>query len=525
MSNHDIIDAREKPKNKQKPCIMESGQDMYKRKSPQISFFDDPALFFTGARFDSNNRWIKLARMIPWNIVEEKYAKQFKSTPFSRPAKPARMAIGCLIIKDKFGLSDVQTIEMIAENPYMQYFVGLTSFTNKAPIEASLLTWFRKRITADTLAQINDYIIGRKIIEHSKSKDDKDEPKDESRSYGETGGDSDAGSDTNNGTLILDATCVPSDIRFPTDVSLLNEGRECLEGIIDELHEQGNTNGVKPRTYREVARKEFLRFVRNRKPSRKLIRRTIRKQLGYMHRDLTAIDACDITNLSEKNLQRLGVARKLYKQQHEMYENKTHKTEDRIVSIQQPWVRPIVRGKATADVEFGAKVSISVLNGYSRIERLSWDAYNESKTLKDTVERYREQTGVYPNRILADKIYRTRENLQYCSEHKIHMNGPKLGRPPMDKTIYAQQCADERKESGERNIVEGTFGTGKRCYSLDRLSARLQATCETQIHLAFLTMNLWKRLKSLLRQITGAPEYVFLYFKRVRISNRPCFGM
>jgi hypothetical protein len=190
------------------------------------------------------------------------------------------------------------------------------------------------------------------------------------------------------------------------------------------------------------------------------------------------------------------VVRKLYEQQKQMYETKTHQVPDRIVSIHQPWVRPMVRGKATADVEFGAKVSVSVLDGYFRIERLFWDAYNEVTTLQDTVDRYKEQTGFYPQRILADKIYRTRDNLKYCAKHGIRMSGPKLGRPPKDKALYAQQCRDERREAGERNEVEGKFGTGKRCYGLDRLTARLKDTSETQIHMIVMTMNLWKKMKS-----------------------------
>jgi len=464
---------------------------MYKRKSPQISMFEMPENFLMPSGLDSTNRWVKMSRLIPWDMVEEKYAKQFKNTPFSRPAKPARMAIGTLIIKEKYGLSDVETVEMIAENPYMQYFIGQESFSKEAPMEASLLTWFRKRITPEMLSEINDYIIGHKGIE------DKDEnPPDDSAKTDENTENPKA----NEGTLILDATCVPSDIRFPTDVSLLSEGREFLEGIIDEQHEKGLTNGQKPRTYREVARKDYMRFVRNRRPTRKLIRTAIRKQLGYIRRDLAAIEACGTENLSPKAQEQLAVIRKLYEQQKQMHETNSHQVEDRIVSIHQPWVRPIVRGKATANVEFGAKVSISVLDGYSRIEYLSWDAYNESTTLQDTVDRYRNQTGFYPQRILADKIYRTRANLQYCTKHGIRMNGPTLGRPPKDKTLYAQQCRDERRESGERNEVEGKFGTGKRCYGLDRLTTRLQTTCETQIHIIFLTMNLWKRMKSFSRQ-------------------------
>ena len=462
---------------------------MYKKKSPQTSMFEAPGNFMMLTGLDPNNRWVRMSKLIPWDLVEEKYAKNFKETPFSRPAKPARMAIGTQIIKEKYVLSDDETVEMITENPYLQYFIGLDYFTNQAPMEASVLTLFRKRITPEMLAEINDYIIGRK----KKTDDDENDPPGGSTN-GEEGADWEE--KTNEGTLILDATCVPSDIRFPTDVSLLNEGRKCLEGIIDEQHEMGLTNGQKPRTYRQVARKDYMRFVRNRRPSRKIIRKAIRKQLGYIRRDLAAIDDLGTENLSPKSQQRLAVVCKLYEQQNQMYETKSHQVPDRIVSIHQPWVRPIVRGKATADVEFGAKVAISVLNGYTKIERLSWDAYNESTTLQDTVERYKEQTGFYPQRILADKIYRTRDNLKYCAKHGIRMSGPKLGRPPKDKALYAQQCRDERREAGERNEVEGKFGTGKRCYGLNRLTARLKDTSETQIHMIVLTMNLWKKMKS-----------------------------
>ena len=468
---------------------------MYKKKSPQITMFEAPENFLMLTGLDPNNRWVRMSKLIPWDMAEKKYAKEFKHTPFSRPAKPARMAIGSLIIREKFKLSDIETVEMIAESPYMQYFIGLESFSKKAPMEASLLTWFRKRISPEMLSEINDYIIGRKVIEEKKQEPPDDPPP----TGGNTGGDD----DKNKGTLILDATCVPSDIRFPTDVSLLNEGRECLEGIIDEQHKQGLTGGVKPRTYRRIARKGYLRFVRNRKPTGKLIRKAIKEQLGYIRRDLEAIEACDTEYLSQKATQQLAIVRKLYEQQKQMYENKTHQVQNRIVSIHQPWVRPIVRGKATADVEFGAKVSISVVGGYARIEHLNWNAYNESTTLQETVDRYKKQTGFYPQRILADKIYRTRDNLQYCAKHHIRMSGPKLGRPPNDKALYAQQCRDERREAGERNEVEGKFGTGKRCYGLDRLTSHLQATCETQIYMIVLTMNLWKRLKTFLCQFGG----------------------
>ena len=90
--------------------------------------------------------------------------------------------------------------------------------------------------------------------------------------------------------------------------------------------------------------------------------------------------------LTEKQQNRLVTIKKVYAQQDEMYREKKHKVEDRIVSISQSWVRPIVRGKANAPVEFGAKVSISMVDGFAAIERLSWDAYNEGTTLQEKME-------------------------------------------------------------------------------------------------------------------------------------------
>jgi len=166
-------------------------------------------------------------------------------------------------------------------------------------------------------------------------------------------------------------------------------------------------------------------------------------------------------------------------------------------------------------VEFGAKVSISMSDGYAMIERLEWDAYNEAGSLVETIEKFYERTGHYPNRILADKIYRNRTNLQYCDKHHIRFNGPKLGRPPKDQTIYAEQKRLERLESGERNAVEGKFGEGKRCYGLNRVMTRLKGTSEVAIHVTFLVMNLEKRLRDLIFSIY---RWLFGYMLETTIS-------
>ena len=475
---------------------------MYREKK-QISIFEE-AKNFRGAELDSGNRWVKLSEMIPWEEIERKYKAAFSATR-GRPAKLARIALGSHLIKEKFCLSDRETVELIGENPYLQFFLGMERFEPKAPFDASMMIWFRKRLTPEMIADVNEY-----VIRGDKKNDRNDADGGNGGASGPASGEGGA-AETNKGTMIVDATCVPSDIRFPTDAALLAEAREMTEKIIDRLHRERGI-GKKPRTYRRKARKEYLRFARNRNPRKSEIRKAIRKQLSYLRRNLLAIEKMGAAEpLPEALKARLAVIKSLYGQQSEMYAEKKHSVADRIVSLHSPWVRPIIRGKANAPVEFGAKVAISMVDGYAMVERLSWNAFNETTTLIDTIERYRAREGVYPERILADKIYRTRETLSYCKKHGIRMSGPKLGRPPADKNEYYKQCLLAKAEAGERNAIEGEFGTGKRRYNLNRLTARLQGSGETQIHLIFLSMNLWKKLRAFFAQFL---EWIFLALKR-----------
>jgi len=177
-----------------------------------------------------------------------------------------------------------------------------------------------------------------------------------------------------------------------------------------------------------------------------------------------------------------------------MHQFRTHQIEDRIVSISQPHVRPIVRGKAGAATEFGAKVAISMMDGYAFIDHLSWNAFNESGDLKQAVEDYKKRYGYYPEAVLADQIYRSRGNLIFCKEHGIRLSGPPLGRPLLDNR---QERIVERQDMKDRNAVEGGFGVCKRRFGLARIMARLKETAESIISLQFLVVNLEHRLRLL----------------------------
>ena len=140
--------------------------------------------------------------------------------------------------------------------------------------------------------------------------------------------------------------------------------------------------------YRRVARKEYLALVKSKKRTEKKIRATIRKQLECVRRDLGYLERYmgEGYALPGKYTDCYLTIRKLYKQQKYMYDSKTHSVQDRIVSISQPYLRPIVQGKSKTPVEFGAKYDVSIdEKGHARLEKLSFDAYNESTVLIDAM--------------------------------------------------------------------------------------------------------------------------------------------
>ena len=451
---------------------------MYRYSNGQISLadFKQPV----GMNLKESNRWVKKAQTIPWLEIEKRYAALFTNRK-GNVAKPLRLALGACIIQAEYGYSDEETALQIQENPYLQYFCGYPGYDDeKLPFDPSLMVYFRKRLTLEVLGEINEMIVRdakERQAKEVKSKDGSDDSDDH------------PGASGNSGTMIVDATCAPSNIRYPQDVSLLNEARENAEKLLDVLHDPAD--GKKPRTYRERARKDYLKYTRCRKHTAKMTRKAIGKQLTYLRRDLDAVDGKLSLgkSLTTRQMERLDTIRTIYEQQKYMYDNQTRRVNDRIVSVSQPFIRPIVRGKAGKPVEFGAKLDISVVDGWTRLECCSFDAYNEAGNLQEMAERFREREGHYPCRILADKIYRNRENLNYCKEHGIRLSGPALGRPrkgePRDKSQdYRDEC--------ERVEVERRFSLAKRKCGMGLVTAKLRETSAHVIAMSALVLNLRK---------------------------------
>jgi len=460
-------------------------------------------------KLNPENRWVKLSKLIPWWTLEERYACHFKNSRRGEHALSVRVALGALIIQTRLGLTDEEIVNQIEENKYLQYFLGIDLSEGERPFHPSMMTHFRKRLSEDILMEVNELIAmeGAKALEEKSKKKKNDSNDDDDFPQGPTGRKAE-GAETpkqakNKGYMLIDATCAPSDIQYPTDIRLLNEGREKLEKIIDILHSPERGKKKKPRTYRKKARKAYLQIEKKRKKGKKAIRKAIRKQLGFVERDLKIIDAYlsespeRIDLLSAKEQQNLDVIRTLYEQQQYMYTHRTHQVEDRIVSIAQPYLRPIIRGKAGADVEFGSKIVTTVVNGFSFIEHMSFSNFNEGQYLRCTVEKYKERFGYYPEAVMADTLFRNRENIQYLKKLGVRMSGPRLGRHPKDRQILKEQKKIEKLDAGKRNGVESSYGVTKRKYGLGLIKSKLEETSKAEIILQFLVMNLERRLQVL----------------------------
>ena len=458
----------------------------------QISLFETP---FENA-LDKNNRWINFSKIIPWDKVSS-YYNQRMCNKNGAITTDAGIVLGALIIKHHESLSDEGTIEAIKENIYMQCFIGLPSFKTESVFAPSLFVEIRKRLGLDYWREINEIIIKH----NSPNKKEDDEPTD---------------LPGNKGTINIDATIVEQDIQYPTDLGILNESREKLEELIGVIC--AKTGQARPRLYRIRARKQYLNVAKKKKRTHKIIRKAVGQQLNYVSRNLKKVELLltDYNStdwiFTKHELKYLQVIQEVYRQQREMHSVKTHSTANRIVSIHQPHVRPMVRGKAGANVEFGSKIGVCIHNGLTHLDNLSWDSYNETEDLKTSANNYKKRNGHFPAKINADQIYITRENRTWCKENNIQLNGKPLGRPTEQTK---ERIKELRQAVGERNCIEGKFGQAKRWYSMGCIHAKLKTTSESMIGAIVVVLNLIRLLKqhvyTLTENIFNKIKMVFLY--------------
>ncbi|MDP2366120.1 MAG: IS5 family transposase [Ignavibacteria bacterium] len=491
-------------------------------------------------KMNRNNRWVRLSEILPWEELVGIYSKSMSD--FGRPALDSRIAIGAMIIKTKLGLSDEETVEQIRENMYMQFFLGLEAYQEEPLFDTSLLVHIRERMGKEMLEQMNSVVVVKAVTEQENRKKEKGKENKKKKPTDDTEGGGTKGEEkpedntvkdntvkakeevTHKGGYILDATVADQYIKYPTDVELLNDSRQKSEGIIDALYSISKLD-KKPRTYRRKARKEFLLFTKKRKKTLKEVRKAVRKQLQYLGRNLKTIanlmdsDATALSCLQGQGYKDYLVIQEIYRQQEQMYKEKKNRCEDRIVSIHQPHVRPIVRGKQGKTVEFGSKVLAGITDdGYTLLPRMDWSAYNEGSYVIHSVDHYKKTFGYYPEVVIGDQIFITRANRKALEELGIRLSGKSLGRKTEEK--QKEEKKKMLQEQKQRVRIEGKFGQGKNAYELNKIRMRKSSTSESMVSMIFFVMNIIRYAKDVLFCPFLQIEKMLAIFRIWYTSNR-----
>ena len=395
---------------------------------------------------DKKNRWVWLGDHLPWDEYEKLYSQTLNNQTVGASAKPARMVIGAMLVKHIIRLSDQDTIEMIQENPYMQYLCGLEEFTDQPIFDPSLFVDLRKRISDEDINKMTEALMKReqemkdeiRKREEDKARDRGEEPPAAPAVDENAAAFVDSQGRKHEGVLKIDATCADAEVRYPVDVDIIDDGCSVMDRFIRRICKHAGISV--PYTYYGKARNAYRYLVKMKKKGGKLVKETIGQMLSCLHRDiLTLIDLTAgefryrLECLRKDQRRVLDATMKMYFQQEQMFRTGEHSCKDRMISIFQPHVRPIVRGKANRAV------------------------------LKDL------------------------EIINYSKP---------LGRPPKEPPSPESQAL-MAKAVGQRNEIECSFGTGKRVYQANDIRAKLPETAECWTGMCYFAKNVMKFFREL----------------------------
>lgn len=432
---------------------------MYRGKDRSENYLFKELMPF-GGRLEEGNRWLKIKGMIPWGELETEYAKYFSDK--GRPGLDGRLVIGLFLLKHMSNKSDREVICELQENVYWQAFCSFEGFVTSGQLNSSSLTKIRKRLGPKFVKALEDktyrVLIERKII----------------RAKG----------------MLVDATVMPEKIKYPNDIGLLNDVRQW---VVEQIKEISRKTGEKVRTYKRAAKKAYLNFAKKKQKTRELIERTKKQMLQFVRRNINQlgerIEELDLLARQEVEA-RLEVARKIYEQQYYMYTEKVNRVEERIVSWFREYVRPIKRGKGGGkEVEFGPKVSLSHVDGFTFVDEFRHENYSEAKAeiVKKQIGKYEERFGVKPPSMTGDQLYGNRENRAMLKEQAVRSAFKPLGRKG-EESLRQEQYV--KRKQRERNRIEGDIGNVKEHYGGHGIRYHYREGSEQWVRLGFLAKNL-----------------------------------
>ena len=387
----------------------------------------------------------RIRALLPLKEMADELASHFpkKHSRGNTPMFPPDGEVALMFLKPYTGLSDDGLIEMLNGSIHMQMFCGVLIDPSRPIKDGKIVSAIRNRL-APRLDIVRQQSVLYKKWDSMLNKD----------------------------LCMSDATCYESHLRYPTDIKLMWECCEWLHKLLQKTcREQGERL---PRSkYNEVA-KARLAYAKQRKPKKSATRRMQRRLLKLLDKLIGQWNClcrlyAPVIHLSAEQDKRIIAIKEVHRQQTDHFNKKEVK--HRIVSIDRPYIRPIVRGKENKRVEFGAKVNNIQVDGISFIEHHSFEAFNEGTRLKQCVEYQESLTGVKVTRIGMDTIYANNENRKYCTERGITTNFVRKGPKPKDEQA---DISTARRIIGNlrATVMEGSFGNQKQHFGVGRIAAR-----------------------------------------------------
>lgn len=422
---------------------------------------------------DLENRWVKMAEILPWDELEASYRRYFDESKQST-IKKCRLITGLLVGQMIVEMSDREIVGYFHENPYFQYFCGQDTFVSKRIIHPSVLSKRRKRLGIEYMKSFEKEVT--KVLHREGVIKGK--------------------------TLKLDATVFEANITYPNDVKLLNTVREwCCNTILKVKNSIDPTQKV--RTMKHTARNVFLAYQKTRRKTDAFIRKNRNRMLRFLNRNISQLErlaqaARDTTQaisplMLNKINARLEVAKTIYAQQFLMTKTRGRRVADRIVSFHQVQIRPIIRGKENGRYEFGIKAHVAMVDGFAFLDHAQFDPFHEGNLLPASLDIHHARFGHFPTTVVADQLYATRANRAYVTDRAIAHAFKPIGRPPdIPENLAKVQKSHRRKLNCSRNAIEGLFGHLKSRFNLNRTPWRVPNGHEFQVRLGLMAFNLTK---------------------------------
>ena len=429
----------------------------------QFSFSEG---WFMPPDLDQEHFLIKLSRTLPWDELSQKLAKYY-CPDNGRPTKPSRVKIGLLIIKHLYQFSDDEALDMLKRDVYVQYLCDISFPHAKNFMNASTLCRFRQDIGDEGMKAIEDTvlnILGKSLKRRVR-------------------------------TLITDTTVVPSNIAYPTDVTLLEKTRRQAVKLLD----QAKTLGAGPvRTYKRIARKVFVMYqkirkhtVKNRRRTQKKLRQFAARNIQQLHDVMTKIKTAAAQS-KDKTCQKfinatetfLPTANKIIEQQKKVYCEQ--KVKDRIVSLHRPEIRPIVRGKFPLNTEFGPKILVNAHGDLLTLEHLTYDNTADSHLFKTAIEGYRQKYGRAPTEVAADRGFWSKDNRHFAENIGVK----NIAIENKGKSSYLKGKPFRERLRRRRCGIEARISLAKRKYGLARCRYTRPGSEIIWARLGLMVMNL-----------------------------------